>query len=76
VLLPEVISEDQSAFLPLRYILEIVLVTHETIQWACKSEQEMVLLKLDFRKAYDTVSHPFLFRVMAALGIPMDSVTF
>jgi hypothetical protein len=30
----------------------------------------MVLLKLDFQKAYDMVSHNFLFRVMTAFGIP------
>jgi hypothetical protein len=30
----------------------------------------MVLLKLDFRKAYDTISHLFMFKVMEALGIP------
>jgi hypothetical protein len=29
----------------------------------------MVLLKLDFQKAYDIMSLPFLFRAMAALGI-------
>jgi hypothetical protein len=30
----------------------------------------MVLFKLDFKKAYDKVSLPFLFRVMDVLGIP------
>jgi hypothetical protein len=49
-----------------------VLVTHETIQWAREMDQDLVLLKLDFKKAYDMVSLPFLFRVMAALGL-LDS---
>jgi hypothetical protein len=47
-----------------------VFVIHETIQWARESGQDMVLLKLDFQKAYDIVSLPFLFQVMEALGVP------
>jgi hypothetical protein len=49
-----------------------VLVTHETIQWARETGQDLVLLKLDFKKAYNMVSLPFLFQVMAALGL-LDS---
>lgn len=30
----------------------------------------MIMLKLDFTKAYDTVTLPFLFQVLCALGIP------
>lgn len=33
-LLLDVISTDQTAFLPLHYILDNMLVIHETIQWA------------------------------------------
>jgi hypothetical protein len=73
VLLPEVISEEQSAFLPPRYILDNVLVIHKTIQWACESEQEMVPLKLDFRKAYDMVSYGCLWN--PTLLLSMDPVT-
>jgi hypothetical protein len=32
--LMEIISPDQSAFLPLRFILDNVLLTHETLEWA------------------------------------------
>jgi hypothetical protein len=71
-ILPNIISEDQSVLLPLRYILDNVLVTHETIQWARETGQDLVLLKLDFKKAYNMVSLPFLFQVMAALGL-LDS---
>jgi hypothetical protein len=51
--LVEVINPDQSAFLPRRYILDNIVVTHETINWAKTSKQPLVLLKLDFAKAYD-----------------------
>ena len=68
--LSDVISTEQTAFLPSRYILDNVLIQHEIIQWAKESDQDMILLNLDFKKAYDTVHLPFLFQVMEALGIP------
>ena len=49
----EMIHEDQTSFLPMRYILDNVLVQHEVIDWAKVSQQELLLLKLDFQKYYD-----------------------
>jgi hypothetical protein len=66
--LVEIISHDQSAFLPLRYILDNIVLTQETLNWAKVSKQPLLLLKLDFAKAYDRVSWPFLFLAMEALG--------
>jgi hypothetical protein len=62
----EVISPDQSAFLPMRYILDNIVLTQETLNWAKTSKQPLVLMKLDFAKAYDRVSWYFLFRAMEA----------
>jgi hypothetical protein len=50
--LPDLINEDQTSFMPLRYILENVMVQSEAIQWAKKTNQDLILLKLDFKKAY------------------------
>jgi hypothetical protein len=74
LLLTNLISEDQSAFLPNRYILDNILTQHEIIQWVKESHQEMVLLKLDFRKAYDTVAWDFLFEAMRRMGMPNSFV--
>lgn len=68
-LLSDVVSEDETTFLLLRYILDNVLVTHETIVWAKESQQDMILLKLDFIKAYNIVTLDFLFRTMTVVGI-------
>lgn len=68
-LLMEIISLEQSAFLPLRYILDNIVLVQETLQWAKSSNQPTVFLKLDFSKAYDKVSWPFLFKSMSSLGI-------
>lgn len=46
----------------------------ETIQWAKKTNQDLILLKLDFKKAYNTVTLPFLFKVMAQIGIPIEFI--
>lgn len=54
-LLPEVINDGQAAFLSARYILNTILVQQETIAWVQASEQSLIMLKLDFSKAYDTV---------------------
>jgi hypothetical protein len=35
--------------------LDNVLLVHETMDWAKRTNQSMVLLKLDFGKAYDEV---------------------
>jgi hypothetical protein len=53
--LMEVINLDQSAFLPLRVILDNILLTQEMMSWAKQSRQSLLFLKLDFSKAYDMV---------------------
>jgi hypothetical protein len=71
-ILMDVISPDQSAFLPLRFILDNIFMTHETIAHAKKTRQPLVFLKLDFSKAYDKVELDFLFRVMDRFGFPRE----
>jgi hypothetical protein len=65
----EIISPDQSAFLPLRLILDNILLTHETLEWAEHTNQLLVILKLDFSKAYNMVNLNFLFQAMNKLGL-------
>jgi hypothetical protein len=74
-LLLDIIHEDQSAFLPLRFILDNVLAQHETIAWAQESRQDLLMLKLDFTKAYDVVSWRFLFATMRKMGIPAGFIS-
>ena len=68
--LMEVISPDQSAFLPLRFILDNLLVTQETMAWAESSNQPLIFLKLDFSKAYDMVEWKFMYMILEKLGFP------
>jgi hypothetical protein len=64
----EVISHDQSAFLPMRFILDNIFLTYETIHFAKQSKQPLLFLKLDFSKTYDKVDLRFLFRGMECMG--------
>ena len=69
-MLMEVISPDQSAFLPLRFILDNLLITQETMAWAESSNQPLIFLKLDFSKAYDMVEWKCMYMILEKLGFP------
>jgi hypothetical protein len=60
----KVVSPSQTAFLPGRYILEGVVILHETIHEMHRKKKSRVILKLDFEKAYDRVKWPFLQQVL------------
>ena len=68
--LMDVISPDQSAFLPLRFILDNLLITQETMAWAESSNQPLIFLKLDFSKAYDMVDWQCMYKILEKLGFP------
>jgi hypothetical protein len=50
----KLISETQTPFIPGRYILEGVIILHETLHELRVSKVPGVILKLDFEKAYDS----------------------
>jgi hypothetical protein len=69
-ILMELISPDQSAFLPVWYILDNIFLTQETKYHAKQSNQPLFFHKLDFSKAYDKVDLRFLFQSLVHLGFP------
>jgi hypothetical protein len=60
----KVISENQIAFIPGRYILEGVIILHETLHELRVKKMQGVILKLDFEKAYDKVRWSFMIEVL------------
>ena len=50
-----VISDFQSAFIKGRQILDGILVANEIVDEARKFQKELILFKVDFEKAYDTI---------------------
>ena len=71
-ILPQVISENQAAFVPGRSINDNVLIAFELIHHMKKSfrgGEGDVALKIDISKAYDRVDCGYLRRRMLAMGL-------
>lgn len=66
--LQEWVRRTQNGFVRGRCILDNVLLGYESLNWAQESDQDLVLLLLDFEKAYDRISWSFLEDTLKALG--------
>jgi len=71
IILPEVISSNQSAFVPRRMVTDNVLLAYELthfLQMKSSSRDSYAAFKLYMSKAYDRVEWSFLRRMMLKLG--------
>ena len=64
-----IISTSQSAFVKGRNLVDGVMVIIEVVDWVKKSNQEVLILKVDFEKAYDSVDWSFLEYMMERVGL-------
>lgn len=70
-ILQDIISENQSAFVPGRAIADNVLITHEVLHYLKNSEAEKhcaMAVKTDISKAYDHLEWSFIGKVLERLG--------
>jgi len=65
-----VISETQTAFVKDWQILDGILIANEAVDEARKLKKEMLLFKVDFEKAYDSVGWGYLDDVMVRMAFP------
>ncbi|XP_074302895.1 uncharacterized protein LOC141637230 [Silene latifolia] len=71
LVLPDIVSENQGAFIKGRSIIENVLICQDIVQlYKRKAVSPRCLFKIDLQKAYDTVEWEFLEQLLHGLGFP------
>lgn len=63
-----VIDEVQSAFVEGRNILEGPLIVNKIFSWAKSNGRKILLLKVDFNKAFDSVNWGYIDSIMAHMN--------
>ena len=66
-----VVSDCQSAFVKGKQILDGILVENEAVDDVRRLKKEMLLFKVDFEKAYDSVDFIYLDEVMKKMNFPV-----
>ncbi|XP_071693764.1 uncharacterized protein [Rutidosis leptorrhynchoides] len=74
--IPHIISENQNGFVPSRLLMDGVMVVSEVVHMAKKKKKPLLLLKIDFSKAYDCVSHEFLLSVFHRMGFGQKFISW
>lgn len=67
-LLPLIVRSEQTGFIKSRYILDNIIAVWEGMEWARRSNQKAVFIKIDFAKAYDRIEWPFILAMLQDLG--------
>ena len=62
------ITNNQFAFIKGRFILESVVAAHEIVHDIYRNKEKGIILKLDYEKAYDRVSWPFIEDMLCSRG--------
>jgi len=65
-----VVSDSQSAFVKGKQILDGILITNEVVNEAKRMNKELLMFKVYFEKAYDSVDLKYLDSVMVNMNFP------
>lgn len=65
-----VVSDSQSAFVKVKQILDSILIANEAVDEARLMGKELLMFKVDFEKAYDSVDFKYLDSVIVNMNFP------
>ena len=68
MVMPTIIEETQFSFIEGRHLLQSALITNEVIEEARRSHTPCLIFKVDYEKAYDSVSWEFLMYMLRRIG--------
>ena len=67
-MLPKIISNSQFDFVKGRYIGKAIRTTYDAMEYAKNKKRAKILLLIDFKKAFDSLSHKFLKECLKRFG--------
>ncbi len=76
LVLKDVIHPSQTAYLSGKFIRTNIHKVQDMINLAQSAEKEWIVLFLDFRKAFDSVSHLFLMTMLRTMGFPPNYIAW
>ena len=71
-ILPILINEDQTGFVPYRYMGYNIRIIFDIIDYLDSNNLPGILINLDFEKAFDSLDWKFMFKVLKAFGFGED----
>ena len=74
--LSDVISINQTAYMHGHFIGTNIQNVQDTIDFFARHSLDSLILFLDFKKAFDSISHQFLFALLSRIGLPPDFVSW
>jgi len=66
----QLLHDNQYGFIRSRTIQDCLAWCFEYIHQCQQSKRDIIILKLDFAKSFDTIEHTAILKVMAAMGFP------
>ena len=71
LVISSVVFKTQSAFIKNQQILDGILIANEVVDEARKLKKELMLFKVDFEKAYNSIDWGYLDSVMESMSFPV-----
>jgi hypothetical protein len=72
----KIIHKNQYGFIRKRTIQDCLAWSFEYIHQCQQSKKEIVIVKLDFAKAFDTIEHSTIFEMLSILGFPQQWISW